>query len=149
MKEHSQDEYIIKENFSEQFIQQFGTDKFERSISVLNEIFFAGKRGRIEPDEILDLLRNIIVSLKDTYYSIFSMNYSLFSIAFKQYAQVNFVNYLKTIRMKEAKRLLETSELKILDISKAVGYENEKHFMKLFKEICGVSPSEYRKNNMK
>ena len=27
-----------------------------------------------------------------------------------------------------------------------VGYDNEKHFMKIFKATCGVSPSEYRKN---
>lgn len=75
-----------------------------------------------------------------------SMNYSLFSIAFKEYTGVNFVNYLKLIRIQEAKRLLEETEDKILDISKKVGYENEKHFMKTFKKMCGVSPSEYRKN---
>ena len=28
----------------------------------------------------------------------------------------------------------------------AVGYDNEKHFMKTFKAECGVSPGEYRKN---
>lgn len=31
-------------------------------------------------------------------------------------------------------------------VQQAVGYENEKHFMKTFKAICGVSPTEYRKN---
>ena len=48
--------------------------------------------------------------------------------------------------MKEAKKLLEETDKKIIEISQMVGYENEKHFMKLFKSICGVSPSEYRKN---
>ncbi|MGL5259370.1 MAG: response regulator transcription factor [Lachnospiraceae bacterium] len=75
-----------------------------------------------------------------------SMNYSLFSLCFKQYTGTNFVNYLKQIRMDEAKKLLETTEEKIIDISNLVGYENEKHFMKIFKRECGVSPSEYRKN---
>lgn len=75
-----------------------------------------------------------------------SMNYSLFSIAFKEYTGVNFVNYLKLIRIEEAKRLLEETDDKVLDISKKVGYENEKHFMKTFKKMCGVSPTEYRKN---
>lgn len=32
-----------------------------------------------------------------------SMNYSLFSYSFKQYTGSNFVNYLKEIRMREAK----------------------------------------------
>lgn len=75
-----------------------------------------------------------------------SMNYSLFSYSFKQYTGTNFVNYLKEIRMREAKRLLSETDYKIIEISQAVGYENEKHFMKIFKASCGVSPSEYRRN---
>ncbi len=75
-----------------------------------------------------------------------SMNYSLFSYVFKQYTGTNFVNYLKDIRIAEAKRLLEETDLKVIDISEQVGYDNEKHFMKIFKTACGVSPTEYRKN---
>ncbi len=74
-----------------------------------------------------------------------SMNYSLFSIEFKNYTGVNFVNYLKEIRIKEARKLLEETDLKIQEVGKMVGYENDKHFMKIFKSICGISPSEYRK----
>ncbi len=76
-----------------------------------------------------------------------SMNYSLFSLAFKQHTGHNFVNYLKSIRMKEAKRFLEETEYKIFEISNMVGYENEKHFMKSFKATYGVSPTEFRKNS--
>lgn len=75
-----------------------------------------------------------------------SMNYSLFSYAFKQYTKMNFVSYLKSIRINEAKRLLEETDKKIIEVSNLVGYENEKNFMKIFKHVCGVSPSEYRKN---
>lgn len=77
-----------------------------------------------------------------------SMNYSLFSYVFKQYTGCNFVNYLKHIRIDEAKRLLATTDMKIADVSKAVGYDNDKHFMKIFKGQCGVSPTEYRKNTL-
>ena len=75
-----------------------------------------------------------------------SMNYSLFSYAFKQYTGKNFVNYLKELRVNEAKRLLEETDMRVIENSQKVGYENEKHFMKLFKSQCGVSPTEYRKN---
>lgn len=75
-----------------------------------------------------------------------SMNYSLFSYSFKQYTGSNFVNYLKEIRIEKAKELLANSDYKILEISRMVGYDNEKHFMKIFKAMCGVSPGEYRKN---
>ncbi len=75
-----------------------------------------------------------------------SMNYSLFSYAFKQYTGQNFVNYLKELRLKEARRLLEETDDKIIDVAEAVGYENYKHFLKLFRMEYGVSPTEYRKN---
>lgn len=75
-----------------------------------------------------------------------SMNYSLFSYLFKEYTGSNFVNYLKGIRMEEAKRLLAETDLRVIEISAKIGYDNEKHFMKIFKASCGVSPSEYRKN---
>ena len=75
-----------------------------------------------------------------------SMNYSLFSTAFKNYTGTNFVTYLKELRMEEAKRLLSETDLKVNEVSAKVGYDNEKHFMKSFKAMVGVSPSEYRKN---
>lgn len=75
-----------------------------------------------------------------------SMNYSFFSYAFKQYTGKNFVNYLKALRMNEAKRLLAETDMRVVEISQRIGYENEKHFMKTFKKECGVSPTEYRKN---
>ena len=78
-----------------------------------------------------------------------SMNYTLFSIAFKQHTGTNFVNYLKNVRLKEAKALLVETDEKIIDIARAVGYENYKHFLKLFRMEYGVSPTEYRKNMQK
>ncbi|MDY6324914.1 MAG: response regulator [Catonella sp.] len=78
-----------------------------------------------------------------------SMNYSLFSFSFKEYTGVNFVSYLKDLRLKKAKELLETTDEKVIDVGAAVGYDNSKHFMKLFKSEYGISPTEYRKNMRK
>ena len=77
-----------------------------------------------------------------------SMNYSLFSAEFKNVTGTNFVTYLKDLRMTEAKRLLLETDMKVNEISAKVGYDNEKHFMKSFKSYIGVSPSEYRKNQV-
>lgn len=75
-----------------------------------------------------------------------SMNYSLFSFTFKQYTGTNFVNYLKDVRIGQAKKLLTETDMKINEISKAIGYDHEKHFMKIFKSITGLTPSQYRNN---
>ena len=75
-----------------------------------------------------------------------SMNYSLFSTAFKNYTGINFVSYIRELRIDEAKRLLKETDMRVNEIGQKVGYDNDKHFMKNFKEFVGVSPTEYRRN---
>lgn len=75
-----------------------------------------------------------------------SMNYSLFSLLFKQYTGVNFVSYLQSLRIEEAKRLLKTTDWRVSEICHKVGFSDEKHFLKVFKSAAGVSPTEYRKS---
>lgn len=74
-----------------------------------------------------------------------SMNYSQFSNAFKEYTGMNFVSYLQDMRMIRAKHLLRTTDMKVFEISWKVGLRNEKHFMKTFRAMYGVSPTEYRR----
>lgn len=76
-----------------------------------------------------------------------SMNYSCFSQTFKEYTGMNFVNYIKEVRINKAKELLQDTNKKVAEIGYEVGYENEKHFMKVFKSVTGISPTEYRKNS--
>lgn len=75
-----------------------------------------------------------------------SMNYSLFSLLFKQYTGGNFVAYLQKLRLDEAKRLLETTDRRVNEIGRYVGFSDEKHFLKVFKSAVGMSPTEYRKS---
>lgn len=76
-----------------------------------------------------------------------SMNYSLFSLLFKQYTGTNFVSYLQELRIRETKRLLETTDWRVNEIGRKVGFSDEKHFLKVFKAATGFSPTEYRKAN--
>lgn len=73
-----------------------------------------------------------------------SLNYSYFSEAFKAYTSESFVTYLKKVRIRKAKELIGTGSLKLSEISAAVGFENARHFSRVFKELEGVSPFEYR-----
>lgn len=75
-----------------------------------------------------------------------SMNYSLFSLLFKQYTGSNFVNYLQKLRLDEAKRLLEDTNWRVNEIGRRAGFTDEKHFLKVFKASAGLSPTEYRKS---
>ncbi|MBT2662844.1 response regulator [Bacillus sp. ISL-45] len=76
-----------------------------------------------------------------------SLNYSYFSHMFKEYIGQNFVDYLKMVRVESAKRLLKETDFKILEISEMVGYKNPKQFARVFREVEGISPKEYREMN--
>lgn len=73
-----------------------------------------------------------------------SLNYSYFSEAFKAYTGESFVVYLKKVRIERAKTLLTEPGMKISEIGEAVGFENNKQFARVFKELEGISPHEYR-----
>ncbi|BBI32795.1 response regulator [Cohnella abietis] len=73
-----------------------------------------------------------------------SFNYSYFSSVFKEYTGMSFIQYIKKLRLTKAKELLDHSLLKIYEISAKVGFENPKHFNKVFREAEGISPMEYR-----
>jgi transcriptional regulator GlxA family with amidase domain len=54
------------------------------------------------------------------------------------------IAYVQRIRVERAKRLLESSDQPVEEISWAVGYEDPASFRRLFKRLTGVTPSAYR-----
>ena len=69
-----------------------------------------------------------------------------FSTIFKRETEKNFVNYLTSVRLEEAVKLLNTTDDKTYVIAEKVGYPEANYFSYVFKKQYGVSPSKYRKN---
>ena len=76
--------------------------------------------------------------------SIAGLNESYFSSKFKKEFGKSFVEYLKDVRINHAKKLMENTNLKIYEISQAVGYRNVEHFTRIFKAHVGVTPKQYK-----
>lgn len=76
--------------------------------------------------------------------SIVHFNPSYFSIQFKKETTKNFIDYLRSYRIEQAKEFLKSNELKIYEISSMVGYQDPKYFIETFKCLCGVTPLEYK-----
>ncbi|HHW32232.1 MAG TPA: response regulator [Clostridiaceae bacterium] len=74
----------------------------------------------------------------------FHYNPNYLSRLFKQETGMSFSDYIKKIRIEEAKRLLSNSELTAFQVCKNVGYSDYRYFMRLFKESTGLSPHEFR-----
>ncbi len=68
-----------------------------------------------------------------------------FSTLFKKIAEQGFMDYVTGVRLAHAKMLLKTTQMSIIDISMAVGYQDDKYFRKLFRKETQISPKAYRK----
>ena len=55
--------------------------------------------------------------------------------------------FLMSYRMQKATELLKLTQLSIGDIGNAVGYPNQLHFSRAFKNFYGISPREWRNAN--
>jgi len=55
------------------------------------------------------------------------------------------MDYVQSLRMDEARQLLETDGLSVEDIGHAVGYEDPTSFRRLFKRKSGLTPAAYRR----
>lgn len=66
------------------------------------------------------------------------------SMLFKREMGMNFSVFLKEFRISHAKRLLKGTDMKIYEVAQECGYSNSNYFTKVFKEVTGISPAEYR-----
>lgn len=74
----------------------------------------------------------------------FDMTTANLSLYFKRKMGVSPLEYIQLKRVREAKRLIDTTQNKITDIAKAVGYYDTRPLIRSFKRIEGITPAEYR-----
>lgn len=58
---------------------------------------------------------------------------------------MTFSNYIKNYRMMKAKELLISTNLKLYEIAQKTGYTDSKYFSRVFKDVTGQLPADYRK----
>jgi AraC-like DNA-binding protein len=62
----------------------------------------------------------------------------------KEQTDLGFKQYVNSIRLSEAKRLLKESDLQVSEIAYRIGYNNVTHFNRVFKLAEGIAPTNYR-----
>jgi two-component system response regulator YesN len=64
---------------------------------------------------------------------------------FRKEMGVPFLEYLTSVRISVAKKLLQQTGMSIMEICLETGYQDPSHFAKIFKKKEGVRPTEYRR----
>lgn len=75
------------------------------------------------------------------------LNRSYFGKIFHENTGKSPQDFLISYRMTKAAELLKLTELSIADIGNAVGYPNQLHFSRAFKNVYGISPRQWRNEN--
>ncbi|MBP1988666.1 response regulator transcription factor [Paenibacillus eucommiae] len=74
----------------------------------------------------------------------FSVNNFYLGRLFKEETDEYFSDYLNRLRMDKAKALLRQTSLKGFEIAAQVGFLDHNYFFRKFKQMTGLSPTEYR-----
>lgn len=120
------------------------------------ERFLAEKCRSARPDNSnnknkIDHVKNFLerncckkTSLEDVAMAV-SLSPKYLSRIFKERCGINFVEYRRRVKLKEAKEMLRSFDLNINQIADKLGYMNAESFIRMFKKTTGLSPSQYRK----
>ncbi|MDC7232256.1 MAG: response regulator [Spirochaetales bacterium] len=163
IKKLSDSSIIFESQISEleQDVQKILDCNYLEDINKLIGIFFE-KLAEFKADNSDISGRKVVADIKSFILSHYSSNIHLQDAAnhvhlnpkyvsdlFKRESGENFSSYLRSVRISNAKKLLESTNLRIYEISDKVGYRTSKHFLKLFKEETGLTPHEYRESKGK
>lgn len=116
---------------------------------VLSQVEAAGQTSTNKYAYILSVARDYVeknynreISMNEVAEKV-SVSYSYFSRLFKEQMHQSFSEYVVSVRMREAKRLIEEDpSIKMKDVAALVGYESVYAFSRAFKQYYHVSPKQ-------
>lgn len=76
------------------------------------------------------------------------LNEKYFSTRFNRETGKSFVQYLTELRISRAKQLILKTDMRVYEVSDAVGFSSVEHFTRVFKKYAGVSPKSYHGDNI-
>ena len=138
---------------------KFGFEDY--TASMLNDILLLVSRQQHDGKKVAGILQeqiesavvyfnenyNTKISIED-YAKELHISTNWFIHNFKQYMGISPAQYILSLRIMNAQNLLERGVYNIREVAEVVGYENPLYFSRVFKKEVGLSPTEYRKNQL-
>lgn len=72
------------------------------------------------------------------------LNPTYLSELFKESTGQKFIDYVTEVRLNEARRMLQETDMKMYEVCSAVGYTSSKYFSTLFRKRFNMTPTQYR-----
>ncbi|WJH35215.1 AraC family transcriptional regulator [Paenibacillus sp. CC-CFT747] len=76
----------------------------------------------------------------------FTLSRSMLTRLFKKSTNSSFIEYLMQMRITEAKRMIREHSYNFTEIGERLGYTSVHYFSKQFKQITGMTPTEYSRS---
>ncbi|OBZ11389.1 helix-turn-helix transcriptional regulator [Bacillus sp. FJAT-26390] len=124
-------------------IHWFRTNIIKPYIEILNKSYH---------HSIKHVVDHIITTINENYMSDLSLetfaseakvSISQLSKAFRQMTGTNYIDYLTSVKINHCKQLLITTDMKIHEIAKCVGYQPP-YFNRMFKRLEDLTPGQFR-----
>ena len=106
----------------------------ERSEAIRSTVLHVDRHFQ-EPLRVEDMARRV------------SLTAAYFSRLFHRVTGMTFVDYLTQRRIAEAKELLKSTAMRVIDIAFAVGYGDQSYFGRKFRQVTGQTPTAFRREN--
>ncbi len=126
------------------------SEYFMHNYSNCNALKNNSPASRITKDHV-SIIRNFIVQNIDEPITIeelaaeINMSKFYFLKEFKKATELTPYQYLVEIRMDKAMELIKDSDMSLINIAVNLGFSDQSHFSKVFKQYFGVPPGMYRK----
>lgn len=154
---------IMDTNYSAMKEGEKGSCKELITISCLGHMFgtilqegkyHAGKQETMNSSHRIGRIKNVLEYIESHYQSaitlgdlaeVAGMNPRYFCRAFKEITMQSPMDYVSFYRIEQAVRLLQATELSVMEIAMECGFNDCSYFIRIFKKQRNMTPGQYRK----
>ena len=127
----------IQGSYIERSVSQFETPAFNEDLLRANIV--------TKTQKFIQLHFREDISLADAASNV-ALSPQYFSTLYKRQSGESFTTTINRVRIEEAKKLLLNDDLKASNLFQEVGYTSYRYFFKIFKDLTGLPPGEYRRH---
>lgn len=143
---------VCKEKYSENLYKEESMEMYVKLMFMkISEKMYQQNSGEIMHYDELSALRSKIYNNPSGDHSIknlsekLMMSQSYFQHLYKQIFGVSVIADVINSRIEHAKYLLSSTDFSVGQVATECGYKTDVHFMRQFKELAGLTPSQYRR----